>query len=336
VSGMLFELPPFEHAEAATVAEAVRLLGGGGPRAVVAGATDLLALMKDRVQGRALPMPEVLVNIKPIEAMREIRVDGSTVVIGAAVTLARLAASEPIRAVLPALAEAASAVGTTQLRAVGTLGGNLCQRPRCMYFRHPDYSCFRKGGRTCFAVTGEHRDYHAVLGRGKCVMAHPSDTACALVALGGEAVVAGPGGERLIPIEAFFAGGDATRETVLAPDELLVEVRVPVPAPGNRQLFLKRRVRHSADFALASVAVSVECADGTLREARLALGGVAPAPIRAAAAEGVLRGARAAPERFAAAADAALAGARPLARNGYKVELARALILRALQATAAG
>ncbi len=147
MSGMLFELPPFEHIDATTTAEAVRLLGQGDRRAVVAGATDLLGLMKDRVQGPTLPIPEVLVNVKPIEPMGRIRIDGSTVAIGAAVTLARLSASAQIRTMLPALAEAAAAVGTTQLRAVGTLGGNLCQRPRCAYFRHPDYPCFRKGGR---------------------------------------------------------------------------------------------------------------------------------------------------------------------------------------------
>jgi xanthine dehydrogenase YagS FAD-binding subunit len=334
---MLFELPPFEHVDATSTAEAVRLLAGhvtanGSRAAIIAGATDMLGLLKDSVRGPALPIPEVLVNIKPIEELKLINADEGCFTIGAAVTLARLSEDALIRARLPALAEAASAVGTTQLRNMGTVGGNLCQRPRCMYFRHPDFPCFRKGGRKCFAVSGEHRDYHAIIGAGKCVMAHPSDTAPVLVALGAEVVIAGRAGVRRIPLQKLFAGPNASCETTLGADELLVRIQVPFPGQGNRQIFLKHRVRHAADFALASVAVSAESVDGLLHDVRLVIGGVAPVPLVATGAQDFVRGKRPGQKLFAEAADSALEGARPLAHNGFKLDLVRTLIRRALAA----
>ena len=328
---MLFELPRFRHIDAATMAQAAGLLREHGEEAaVIAGSTDLLALLKDRVQGPELKIPQVLINIKPIPECNRIGEYEGGLRIGACATLARLTNSDLVRERVPALCQAAAQVGTTQLRNMGTLGGNLCQRPRCMYFRHPDFLCFKKGGTKCFAVAGEHRDYHAVLQAGKCVMAHPSDTAPALIALNAEAVIADAEGERTVPLRAFFAGPDSRRETLLRPDQFLKEIRVPSPGPASRQVFLKHRVRHAADFALASVAAVAVVAGGICREITLVLGGVAPLPVVARGAAELLKGRRLEESLIAQAAEAALAGARPLHGNRYKIELAKNLVRRAL------
>jgi xanthine dehydrogenase YagS FAD-binding subunit len=335
---MRHELPPFTHLDAGTADEAVSLLQRHGPEAaLVAGGTDLLGLLKDRVEGPGFALPRVLINVKPIPDLGRIteEADGG-LRIGAAVTLVRIAGSWAIVRRFPAVAQAALLVGSTQLRAMGTIGGNLLQRPRCVYFRHPDFPCFKKGGRTCFAIAGEHRDYHAILARGRCVMAHPSDLAPALVALDASAVIAGPEGGSSIPLHELFQDADQPRETKLRTDQMLKEIRLPPPGPGSRQVFLKQRVRRSMDFALASVAVAAAIEGGICRRIRIVLGGVAPMPLRAEAAEALLAD-RTIDERLAReAAEAALAGAKPLRNNGYKADLARALLRRALGEIAAG
>lgn len=199
-----------------------------------------------------------------------------------------------------------------------------------MYFRHPHFICLKKGGKKCFAVTGEHRDYHAILKPGRCVMAHPSDMAPALVALNAKGVIAGPEGEKIVPMREFFADFGNCRETVLRPDQFLKEVRIPYPKAGNRQIFLKHRVRHSADFALSSVAAVAVIDNGICVDINLALGGVAPRPLVAEGAENVLRGGRLDESLIAEAAEAAIEGAKPLPRNRYKIGLTRALVQRAL------
>ena len=176
---MLLDLPPFEHIDATTTEDAVSSLRKMGKKArVIAGGSDLLGLMKDRVKGPEMEIPEALVNIKTIPEIRRITLDREgDVRIGAAVPLNDLGNDALLQAEYPILPQAARQVGTAQIRNVGTLGGNLCQRPRCMYFRHPLFLCFKKGGNRCFAVTGEHRDYHSIIRYGRCVMAHPSDMA---------------------------------------------------------------------------------------------------------------------------------------------------------------
>jgi len=329
---MLFELPYFEHAEATTVPQAVSLLREHGDEAaVVAGATDLLGLLKDRVEGPAMKTPRILLDIKTIEELNQINEYSEGQRIGAAVTLADLVHNDLIRKHFPVLSQAAAQVGTTQLRNMGTVGGNLCQRPRCMYFRHPHFLCFKKGGKRCFAAAGEHRDYHAVLNRGRCVMGHPSDTAPALIALNADCVIADSEGEKNVPLQKFFAGPDSFRETVLRPEQILKEIRLPWPPTGSRQIFLKRRVRHAADFALANVAAVAVFAGEICREINLVLGGVAPLPILAEEAAGVLRNRRWDEQLIGEAAEAAVEGAKPLPRNRYKIDLAKALVRRALR-----
>jgi xanthine dehydrogenase YagS FAD-binding subunit len=192
--------------------------------------------------------------------------------------------------------------------------------------------CFKNGGRQCFAIPGNHRTYFSVLGRGICVMSHPSDLAPALMALGARVGIAGPAGRREVALDDFFLGARSVNETVLAPGELLTWVDVPAPSAGARSAFLKHRIRNTWDFALAEVAVSATPRDGRYDELRIALGGVAPFPYRATAAERVLGGRPGGAAAIAEAAEAAVARARPLGMNGYKVDLTKALVRRALTA----
>ena len=334
---MLDELPPFTHVDAASIDEAVSALSEHRGRAqVLAGGTDLLGLMKDRISGPRMSVPEVLVNVKRIPELGGIaeRPDGG-LRIGAAVTLRDLERDPRVTRRFPALGQAAAAVATAQIRAMGTVGGNLCQRPWCWYFRHPQFPCLKRGGRQCFALPGNNRTYFSVLGLGVCVMSHPSDLAPALMALGARVGVAGPWGRRDVAIDRFFLGPRSLTETALEPAEIVTWIDVPPPAPDARSLFLKHRVRNTWDFALAEVAVAVTPGPGRWDQVRIALGGVAPFPYRAAAAEAVLTGQAPTASRVGEAAEAALALARPLALNGYKIDLSKALVARALAAVMA-
>jgi xanthine dehydrogenase YagS FAD-binding subunit len=329
---MLDELPLLSHVDAETVDEAVQWLARYGERAApLAGGTDLLGLMKDGIGGPRMPMPEVLVNVKTIAELSRLDAGASgDLGIGAAVTLADLERDPLVTERYPALAQAAASVATSQIRSVGTVGGNLCQRPWCWYFRHPQFECFKRGGRQCFAIPGNNRTYFGVLGRGICVMAHPSDLAPALVALDARVTIAGPTGVREVDIERFFEGPRSVKETVLLPGEIVTRVDVPRPAPTTRTIFLKHRIRGSWDFALVSVAAAVTAGARGCADARIVLGGVAPYPFRAVAAEAELRGRRLGADMIDAATDAVLVAARPLSMNGYKLDVTRALLRRAL------
>lgn len=334
---MLDELPLFEHVDAASLDEAVTALAEHGARAqVLAGGTDLLGLMKDRISGPGMPVPDVLVNVKRIPELGAIRetADGG-LRIGAAVTLVDLERDPRVVARVPALPQAAASVATGQIRAMGTVGGNLCQRPWCWYFRHPQFPCLKRGGRQCFALPGSNRTYFSVLGLGVCVMSHPSDLAPALMALDARVEIVGPAGTRVVPIDRFYRGPKSLTETVLERAEILVAVEVPPPAPHAHSAFLKHRVRNTWDFALSEVALSVTPGAGRWDAVRIAMGGVAPFPYRATAAEAVLTGQAPTESLIREAAEAALGRARPLAQNGYKIDLTRALVTRALTAAAA-
>jgi xanthine dehydrogenase YagS FAD-binding subunit len=332
VKPMLFELPSFEHINVKDIKEAIFWLHKYGEKVkVIAGGTDLLALMKDRIMGPELKIPEVLVNIKTIPDLNRIKYDEkSGLRIGAAVTLARLVTSDLIRQKFNILLESALQVGTTPLRNMGTIGGNLCQRPRCLYFRHPHFLCFKKGGGKCFAAGGEHRYYHSILEKGKCVMAHPSDLAPALIALRAKAIISRPDGEKEVAMEDFFLGPNNFTETVLKPDEFLMEIRVPNQDNKNYQLFLKQRVRHTADFALSSVATVAQISDGICWGVKIVLGGIAPFPYTASIAEDTLKGRRWDEKLILKAAEVSLREANPLPMNGYKVDLTKVLIKRGL------
>jgi len=296
------------------------------------GGTDLLQLVKDRIPNRpGSGTPDVLINLKGIPGMADLATSsGGALRIGALVTLTRLAGQAAVRARFAALAEAAESVGSPQIRNVGTVAGNLVQRPWCWYYRN-GFPCYKAGGDRCFSAGGENQ-LHAILGGGPSYIVHPSDLAPALVAMGATFRVIGPGGERAMPAAAFFVSPrvDALHENVLADDEVLAFVEVPAPTATARSTYRKVMDRETWTHALASVAVVLDIQGGICRDARLVLGGVAPVPWSVPEAARLLVGQRVGPELAARVAAAAVADARPLAKNAYKVPLTRGLVERTL------
>lgn len=199
-----------------------------------------------------------------------------------------------------------------------------------MYFRHPHFPCYKKGGDKCYAVAGEHRYYHSIMKNGRCVMAHPSDLAPALAALEAEVVIASSEGEKTLTLQDFFTPANDFTETVLKRGEFLTGVQVPNQKGKTYQSFLKRRIRHSADFALSSVATVARITDGICEDIRIVLGGIAPFPYMASRAVEMLKGRKFTKGLISQAAEASLEKARPLPMNHYKVDLTTALVRRAL------
>jgi xanthine dehydrogenase YagS FAD-binding subunit len=305
--------------------EASRLLTERGA-APLGGGTDLLVTIRE-----GLSSPGRLVDLSRIPGFGSIdRLADGSLRIGGGARLAAIAVAPIVAGSFPSLAQACDAVGSPALRNMGTLGGNLCQRPRCWYFRS-GIPCLKSGGTACPAVEGENR-HLAILGGGPCYAVHPSDPAVALVALDARVVVAGPGGEHTVPVESFLVGPrpDPRRETVLDAGEFVLGIEVPAAAAGGTQWFSKAIQRGEWDFALASIA-AVKRTDGAVR---IVLGGVAPAPWRVnpSVEEDVAAGPLA-PDDLDALAERALHDARPLSKNVYKVRLATALLREAMRIT---
>jgi xanthine dehydrogenase YagS FAD-binding subunit len=316
---------PFEYAAPAGLDEALTMIQSAGARPL-AGGTDLIPLIKGDIVA-----PEQLVSLRQAELPAGIEERDGALRLGALVTLSEIERSEAIKARAAALAEAAGLAATPQLRNRATLGGNLLQRPRCWYFRDRAIDCWLKGGDDCPAREGENQ-LHALFDVSPCVAVHPSDLASALVALDATVLLRGPAGERALPIGEFFAPPEEgrRRETTAAEDELVLAVELP-QADGLRSVYLKAMDRKVWAFALVGAAVALrQGAGGAIEHARVVLSGVAPTPWRCGAAEQLLVGQRPSEELLARAADAALAEARPLAHNGYKLPLAKALVRRAL------
>jgi xanthine dehydrogenase YagS FAD-binding subunit len=326
----------FEWVSPASVEEAVSLLEAAPAvkdmdeaARPLAGGQDLLTTMKDY-----LTRPVRVVNLKGIRGLDKIEGDGKKGLrVGALVTLAQVEEHAVIRRDFPGLVEAAHSVATQQIRNLGTVGGNLCQRPRCWYYRLEEAVCIKKGGSECFAATGENK-YNAILGGGPSWIVHPSDLAPMLVALGASANVVGADGRRTIPLDKFFTlpnEGSIRRENVLKNDEIITEIVVPASGFAARSTYLKFKERESLDFALSAVAAAVELgADKRVRQARIVLGGVAPVPWRVPKAEEFLKGKALDADALAGAARLALEGAEPLSKNAYKVPLTQTLVRRAL------
>jgi xanthine dehydrogenase YagS FAD-binding subunit len=326
----------FEWVNPSSVGEAVKLLRTEAragdmdeqPRPF-GGGQDLLTTMKDYIT-----RPSRVVNLKSIRGLDRIEFDARRGLrVGALTTIAQLEEHAEVRRMFPGLAEAAHSIATQQIRNLGTVGGNLCQRPRCWYFRLEHVVCLKKGGNECYAAKGENK-YNAILGGGPSYIVHPSDLAPMLVALGASVSVSGSDGSRVIPLDKFFtlpSEGSVRRENVLKNDEIITEVQVPQTALGARSTYLKFKERESLDFALSSVAAAIELdSNRTVRQARLVLGGVAPIPWRAPEAEAFLVGKRLDAGTLAEAARLALKGAAPLEKNAYKIPLTQALVRRAL------
>jgi xanthine dehydrogenase YagS FAD-binding subunit len=215
------------------------------------------------------------------------------------------------------------------------MGGNLCQRPRCWYFRG-DFNCLRKGGEICYAVGGEN-EFHCILGGSGCYIVHPSDTAPALIALEAQAHILGPRGRRIVPLGSFFVlpAQNLTRETVLQPGEILTEIMVPPLPDGVQSSYRKVRARGTWDFALAGVALVVKLTDSRVVDwVRVVLSGVAPIPWRARDAENVLMGRRLDDSAIKQAATACVKGAEPLSQNAYKIDLVQGVLEESLRAMA--
>ncbi len=318
----------FEFVAARDAADASGMLAeGAGSARVIAGGTDLLGELKEGVIS-----PARLVSLASIPNLRGIEIGGEGARIGSMTILSEVAAHPHIRANYAALAQAAAAVATPQIRNVGTLGGNLCQRPRCWYYRSPLFDCRKKGGAECFAHNGMNK-FHAIFGGAICPAVHPSDTAVALAALGSDIELAAADGERVLAAENFFAPPeiDARTENALRAGEIVAAVRLPSPAAGLRSVYLKAKERQAMDFALASVALAVIARGDRIERARIALGGVAPVPYRARHAEDALAGVRMQDADAAEIGRLAVQDAEPLRDNGYKVRLASGLVARAIR-----
>ena len=313
---------------ARSLGEAIAHLATRGAH-LAAGGTDLAGSMHvDRRQ------PVKVVDISGIEELRGFSPtpDGG-LRIGALATLGEIASHPAVQSQYPALARAALAAGPPEVRARATLGGNLCQRPRCWYLR-ADAFCVRKGGDLCFAVDGDNR-YHAVLGATQCHMVHASDLAPVLVAFDGRARIVGPDGLRVLPLETFFLppGLDPRRENVLGQADVLTDALLP-PAPAGWASSYVRATDARSHYPLASVASTMLVQEGRVARVSVILGSAAPTPWRSREAESGLIGRAATPQLIREAADAALADAVPLADNRYKVDLFRELLVEALEKVA--
>ena len=318
----------FEFVSAQDVTDVCNLLDEDGKAvSIIAGGTDLLGEIK-----QGILRPERLASIQGVEGLRGFRIYDEGVLIGAMTTLADIASDAELRKTYSALAEACDSVATPQIRNVGTIGGNLCQRPRCWYYRNPHFDCRKKSGDTCFAIEGVNK-FHAIFDVGVCPAVHPSDMAVALVALDARVLLISSGSARMLPVEDFLVGPDVdvTAENILHSSEILAEVVIPSPNQGNRNVFLKAKERQAMDFALASVALSADVKGDVVTNVRVVLGGVAPTPRRALDAEEALVGKRIGDIDSQQITRLAVKGATPLSDNEYKVRLTSGLVLRALR-----
>lgn len=322
-------LSPFAYVRAESVSDAIRHLASEGA-VVHAGGTDLIGCLRDHVFD-----VKKVVSISRLKSLTDIaKTKSGGMSIGALSTVAEIAKNPLIRQHCTGLARAASEVASPQLRNQGTLGGNLCQKPRCWYYRG-EFHCTRKGGDQCYAMDGENA-YHCIFGGSNCVIVHPSDTAPALASLDAQLHLQGPKGKRTVPVEGFFLlpDFDPTRETVLATGEIITHVELPAPPPGLRSSYRKVRARRSWDFALAGVALALVLDGDRVTKARVFLSGAAPIPWHAREVEAVITGRTLTPDVIKKAAEVAVQRAQPLEQNAYKIPLFRAVIEEELQAMA--
>jgi len=319
-------LPHFEYFEPQTLEEACSILSEKRDNSkVIAGGTDLLRLIKSRII-----RPESLINIKSISGLKSISESTDGLDIGPLVTLKEIESSSIIKEKYPLISEAAHAVASPNIRNVGTLGGNLCQEVQCWYFRKSpmvgkSFICKRKGGKVCYAVTGDNR-YHAIMGGNGCFAASPSDMATALAALSATLKIVGPNGKRTLPLDDFHT----PMGNKLDPEEIIYEIHLPLAGPGTKQRFFKVRERNTINFAISSVASAISIESDTIKDARIVLGGVAPFPHRAVRAEEALKGQPLNQATADSAAEEALSEAKPLSMNAHKLAITKALVKRSV------
>lgn len=322
----------FAYVRAGSIPEAIENLTSDKAH-IHAGGTDLLACLRDDVFEA-----ETVVSISKLSKLRGIQErQGQGLRIGALTTITDVAESPVVKKLYPGLAQAASEVASPQLRNQGTIGGNLCQRPRCWYYRG-EFHCMRKGGDRCFAFEGENH-FHCIFGSGGiCAIVHPSDTAPMLTAIGAKVNVIGPNGSRLVPLEEFFVlpKDDVTKETILEHNEVVTEILLPAPPEGLKTSYRKVRARRSWDFALAGTALAIAFDGDTVKSAKVVLSGAAPIPWRSERTENAIVGRKLDEQTIAVAANAAVKDAEPLSDNAYKIPLFKGTIEEELTAIAAG
>ena len=322
----------FKIAQPRTVDELTALLAETKePTAMMAGGTDLIDELKSGVAAAGF-----VVDLQTVAGLAGIVPEKGGLRIGAMTRIVDLADDAAVARDFPSLRQAALSLATPQLRNVGTVGGNLCQRPRCWYYRDPLVVCRKKGGSNCFAYQGRNK-YHAIFGGSGCYIVYPSDLAPALISLGAKATIGTAKGDKVVALEQFYSlpDVDVTRENVLQKGQFLKSVWVPAPKPGQKAAYVKLKERGTWDFALVSAAVSGVVKDGMIAEIAIVMGGVAPVPWRLKKAEDVLRGKPANEAAVRQAVDEALKDASPLRENGYKADLVYAALKEALLAAAA-
>ena len=315
-----------KHIDAETIEDALTILSDHmGEAKIVAGGTELIRLLETDIVS-----PLVLINIKTIPKLAAITQDAAGLRIGSLATLHEIESSPIIRDEYPMLAEAAHLAASPQIRNMATLGGNLCQDVNCWYYRRPmgtgsTFTCRRKGGTVCYAPEGDNR-YHAIMGKNGCFAVFTSDLAPALVAFDAKMKITGPTGETEINVEDFYTPWG----NVLKPNEIVTEIQVPTLQPGTKQRYLKFRMRNAIDPALSSVAAVIHIEEGVVKDARIAVGGIAPMPFRALGAENVIKGKVITDALSDMAGKVAMSEAVPLSMNAYKVRITEMLIKRAI------
>lgn len=318
-------LQKFTYAKPASLREAIRLLSGPGTR-IHAGGTDLLGCLRDQIF-----TAEKIVSLSQLNELKGIAAaTGGGLRIGAMTSIAEVASNRQIAEQYPALSLAAAAVASPQLRNQGTLGGNICQRPRCWYFRG-EFHCARKGGDTCFALEGENK-YHCIFGGSACRIVHPSDTAPALLALDAKLRITGAAGPKTVPLSSFFVlpAVNIRKENILEPGDIVTDILLPPVKPGLRSSYRKVRGRGAWDFALAGVALALVLNGKRVEQARVVFSGVAPIPWRSEPVERLITGKELTASLAAQAAQEAVKDADPLAQNEYKVAIVQGVLTESL------
>lgn len=316
----------FKVAQPETLEQASSVMAEAGAGSfVLAGGTDLLGEVKT-----GIVEPEVLVDLKSVPGLASIGRNKKGIRIGAMTSVTDLAENEEIRKNYLGLHEAAKSVATPQLRNMGTVGGNLCQRPRCWYYRDFQVLCRKKGGSKCYAYSGRNK-YHAIFGGGPCYIVHPSDLAPMFVALGADVVLNTPKGEKTLAAKDFFVlpKTHLRKENVLVPGEIVREIRLPWPRPSEKSTYIKFKERAAWDFAVVSVAIWADVLGDVFNDVRIVLGGVAPAPWRLERAESMVKGKKVTENLLKQAAKEELKDARPLEENSSKAALVETLVPKA-------
>ncbi len=324
-------MKPFRHVNAQDIQHAASSLKSSDAVAI-AGGTDLLTELKKHIRSA-----RTVVNLKTLPGANHVREEDGSLKIGALATLSRIETDGGIRKRFPALAQAAETIGSPQIRNAGTVGGNLCQRVRCWYYRNPEVQCWLKGGKTCYARNGVNR-YHAVFGKCPCVAVNPSDLAPVLTALDATVRLTGPEQERTLSMSSLYTlpKADRRHQTALHPDMLIREIVVPKRPDASTGVYAKAMERAAWSFALVSAAVQVDWDGDIVKKAAVVLGGVAGIPWRAEAAEKLLTGRRIDDEAARSAGEAAVSGAKPLQWNAYKIPMVKNLLRKALLTLADG